>query len=137
MNISTARPEEDYRLETQFPLRRVIVSISTRELLMLQDHLSVHATMAEKVGFYAGQVTDPQIRQVLVQLQRGHQRHVDSLVQHIEGAASSVGFGASIGQTAGISAQQLLGGGTQGQYGGTSGSQQQSQYTGPIQQYQV
>lgn len=69
------------------------MSITERELLMLQDNLQLHATLAEKAAFYALQVSDPEIRQVLQQLQRGHERHVESVVQHINQAgAGNVGM---------------------------------------------
>ncbi|MDP2871572.1 MAG: hypothetical protein Q8P31_03450 [Bacillota bacterium] len=68
------------------------MSITERELLMLQDNLQLHATLAEKAAFFASQVNDPEIRQVLQQLQRGHERHVESVVQHIN-QASAGGMG--------------------------------------------
>jgi hypothetical protein len=56
---------------------------------MLQDNLQLHAALAEKAAFFANQVNDPEIRQVLQQLQRGHERHVESFVQHINQASSA------------------------------------------------
>lgn len=69
------------------------MSITERELLMLQDNLQLHATLAEKASFFAGQVNDPEVRQVLQQLQRGHERHVETMVQHISQASASMGMG--------------------------------------------
>ena len=73
------------------------MSVTERELLLLGDNLAMHAVMAEKAGFFAGQVTDPQVRQVLLQLQRGHQRHVEMVAQHIN-QASMGGITAGMGQ---------------------------------------
>jgi len=72
------------------------MSITERELLMLQDNLQLHATLAEKTAFFASQVNDPEIRQVLQQLQRGHERHVESVVQHIN-QANAGSMGSSMG----------------------------------------
>lgn len=73
-----------------------MLSVTERELLLLGDTLAIHATLAEKSGYYAGQATDPQVRQVLLQLQRGHQRHVEMVAQHIN-QASMGGIAAAAG----------------------------------------
>jgi len=84
------------------------LSITERELLLLGDALAVHATLAEKSGFYASQVTDPQVRQVLLQLQRGHQRHVEMVAQHINQASmGGISAGAGMQEVYPYSSQQI------------------------------
>ena len=118
------------------------MSITERELLMLQDQLSIHATMAEKAGYYASQTTDPEIRGVLSQLQRGHQRHVDSIVQHITQSTGAGMLVAGAGAAAGASTGGQMAGASAGaQMAGASpmastAQSTQSQYRGG-QEYQT
>lgn len=78
--------------------------LTTREATRIEEGLHLEETLIAKFGTCASQVTDPECRRILMDIQALHQRHYDILRQQVDAA---LGLGATttaagVGQTAGI-----------------------------------
>jgi len=58
-------------------------NLTQPELMLLRESLSSEMMVIEKLGFLANQTTDPQFKQVLLDVQKTHQRHQDILMRHL------------------------------------------------------
>jgi len=57
----------------------VVVQLTQKEKLYLQDTLSHEQISVTKCNFYAGQVQDPQIASLLKNLATREQHHIDTI----------------------------------------------------------
>ncbi|MDK2821964.1 MAG: hypothetical protein PWP31_1929 [Clostridia bacterium] len=55
------------------------------ELMQLRENLSCEMLMIQKLGMYAAECTDPQLKQALTSIQQSHQRHYNTLIRHLDG----------------------------------------------------
>ncbi len=53
------------------------------ELMQLREDISAEMLMVQKFATYASQTSDPQMRQLLTDIQRTHERHRDILMRHL------------------------------------------------------
>lgn len=58
--------------------------ITTKDLSYLKDALSWELNAFKKLSFFAGQATDPQIKQALDGAGRMHQAHYEQLLKHLQ-----------------------------------------------------
>jgi hypothetical protein len=76
--------------------------LTTREANRIQEGLHLEQALVAKFGALANQVTDPECRRVLGDVQAMHRRHYDVLRRQVADA---------VGSSAGITAQGLAMGG--------------------------
>jgi len=53
------------------------------ELMQLRENLSSELLAISKLGSFAAQASDPQIKQLCLNMQRAHERHRDMLLRHL------------------------------------------------------
>ncbi|MCL4425945.1 MAG: ferritin-like domain-containing protein [Firmicutes bacterium] len=70
----------------------MVQSLTQREVLELSDCLAAETVVVEKLGFYASQVTNPELRRTFQDIQSIHLRHYDMLVREMEMSAQSQPF---------------------------------------------
>ncbi|MFD0674231.1 ferritin-like domain-containing protein [Cohnella sp. GCM10027633] len=58
--------------------------VTTKDLSYLKDALSWELNAFKKLHFFAGQATDPQIKQALDSAGRMHQAHYEQLLTHLQ-----------------------------------------------------
>lgn len=58
--------------------------ITTKDLLYIKDALSWELVAFKKFHFFAGQATDPQIKQALDKAGKMHQQHYQKLLTHLQ-----------------------------------------------------
>ncbi|MFC5529870.1 ferritin-like domain-containing protein [Cohnella yongneupensis] len=58
--------------------------ITTKDLSYLKDALSWELNAFKKMHFFAGQATDPQIKQALDSAGQMHQAHYEQLLKHLQ-----------------------------------------------------
>jgi len=68
--------------------------LTTREASRIEEGLHLEQTLVAKFGALASQVTDPECRRVLGDVQAMHRRHYDVLRRQVSDA---VGFGNAAG----------------------------------------
>ncbi len=72
--------------------------LSTREATRIEEGLHLEETLIAKFGTCAGQVTDPECRRILTDIQALHQRHHEMLRRQVNtavGLESTAWAGAS------------------------------------------
>jgi len=62
-----------------------MAGLTQAELMSLRENLSNELLMIRKFGAFAGQCSDPQLKQVLSNIQQAHQRHYNTLIRHLGG----------------------------------------------------
>lgn len=63
------------------------MSITQREFLELSDRINQEVVLIEKFGFYAAQAQDPEVRQVLREIQNSHLWHYELLLREANNTA--------------------------------------------------
>lgn len=62
-----------------------MAGLTQAELMQIRENLSNELLMIQKFGAYAAQCSDPQLKQVLSNVQQAHQRHYNTLIRHLGG----------------------------------------------------
>ena len=57
--------------------------LSSKELMHLEDFLSMHQTCGKTFNHFAGEMQDQQGKQILQQLSQKHQQHVQMVSKHL------------------------------------------------------
>ncbi|NPV28728.1 MAG: ferritin-like domain-containing protein [Firmicutes bacterium] len=65
-----------------------MAKLTSKELGLIEDSLRQEQLMIQKFGFYANQATDPEIKSLCQNLRDMHQRHLDTLMRHLNEAAT-------------------------------------------------
>jgi hypothetical protein len=81
MTATTLNPPAQ---QTQVPIPVPPRVITTKDLLYIKDALSWELIAFKKFHFFAQQVTDPQIKQVLNKTGKMHQQHYQKLLTHLQ-----------------------------------------------------
>jgi sulfur relay (sulfurtransferase) DsrC/TusE family protein len=81
MTTTTANPPAQ---QTQVPIPVPPRVITTKDLLYLKDAMSWELVAFKKFHFFAGQVTNPQIKQLLDKTGKMHQQHFQKLLTHLQ-----------------------------------------------------
>ncbi|KKM09356.1 hypothetical protein SY88_19120 [Clostridiales bacterium PH28_bin88] len=58
-------------------------NLTQAELMQLREDISAEMLMVQKFGAYANMCSDPQLKQVVTNIQRTHERHRDMLMRHL------------------------------------------------------
>lgn len=72
--------------------------LTTREASVIEEGLHLEETLVTKFGAYARQVTDPECRRILTEIQSLHQHHYDLLRRQAEASAAGPIPQANLGQ---------------------------------------
>lgn len=78
--------------------------LTSKEASRIEEGLHLSDTVARKVAFLSSQVTDPECRRILNEVQNLQQRHFDILRRHVESTASLGGFSSNLGTGVGTGA---------------------------------
>ncbi len=62
-----------------------MAGLTSAELMQIRENLSNELLMIQKFGAFAAQCSDPQLKQVLGNVQQAHQRHYNTLFRHLGG----------------------------------------------------
>ncbi|MDH7576658.1 MAG: spore coat protein [Bacillota bacterium] len=62
--------------------------LTSKELGLIEDNLRQEQLMVQKFSVYANQATDPEIKSLCQNLRDMHQRHLDTLMKHLNEAAT-------------------------------------------------
>jgi hypothetical protein len=81
MTTTTVNPPAQ---QTQVPIPVPPRVITTKDLLYLKDAMSWELVAFKKFHFFAGQVTNPQIKQLLDKTGKMHQQHFQKLLTHLQ-----------------------------------------------------
>lgn len=57
--------------------------LSSKELMNLEDFLSMHQTAVKTLNHFANEMQDTQARQMLQQMATKHQQHVQTISKHL------------------------------------------------------
>jgi len=65
-------------------------NLTQPELMQLKEDISAEMLMIQKFGAYANMCNDQQLKQVITNVQRTHERHRDILMRHLMAAGQGM-----------------------------------------------
>ncbi len=73
--------------------------LSTKEATRIEESLHLEETLVAKFGAAAGQVSDPECRRILTDIQALHQRHFEILRRQVNAAGSELSAWSGVEQS--------------------------------------
>jgi len=67
-----------------------MTNLTQTELMQLREDISAEMLMMQKFAAYANMCSDQQIKQVITNVQRTHERHRDILMRHLMAAGQGM-----------------------------------------------
>lgn len=57
--------------------------ITSRELMLLEDHIKMEANMEKCFNHFSNEISDPQLKSLCQQMSQTHRQHIQTLSRHI------------------------------------------------------